>query len=130
MIKKKAKRVSKVAKRAVKKGVSKKRSGKKKPMDTAKVREEIEQLVKAEAPKIAGAVIDHAALGELAPTRYLFEMAGIFPKPAEGEQATVEEDCLAKTLLARLDAGKKVEGEGSKEEKSGETSVTASSEVV
>jgi len=125
MIKKKGKRASAVRKRAAKKGV-----GKKPPMDAAKVRESIAELVKAEAPEIAVAVIDMAAHGDLAPTKYLFEMAGIFPKPAEGEEATEEEDCLAKTLLARLDAGKKAEGQGGKEEKVGEISVSGSSEVV
>ena len=103
MIKKKAKKTGKVAK----KKSGKKSTGKRKQMDAAKVREEIAGLVKAGAPKIAVAVIDQAAHGELAPAKYLFEIAGIFPKPAEGEQATEEEDCLAKTLLARLDGGKK-----------------------
>ena len=93
-------------------------------MDPAKVREEIAGLVKVGAPKIAGAVIGQAQLGDLARAKYLFEMAGIYPKPAEGEQATEEEDCLAKTLLARLDAGKKVEEEkGETAEKTAEGAV-------
>lgn len=126
MIKKTAK---KTRKRAGKKSGKKKSTGNRKQMDPAKVREQITDLVKAEASDIAEAVIDLAAHGELAPAKYLFEMAGIFPKPAEGEQATEEEDCLAKTLLARLDGGKKAEepdAAGAKEEKGVDSSVTGS----
>lgn len=110
MIKKKAKKTgTTVGKKTAKKSVSKK----KQQMDPAKVREEIAGLVKAGASEIAEAVIDQAAHGELAPTKYPFEMAGIFPKPVEGEEASEEEDCLAKTLLARLDASKKASDEKS-----------------
>ncbi len=123
MIKKTAKKTGKVAG----KKSGRKSAGKRKQMDAAKVREEIAGLVKAGAPKIAVAVIDQAAHGELAPAKYLFEIAGIFPKPAEGEQATEEEDCLAKTLLARLDGGKKEQdAAGAQEEKSAVSAVSGS----
>jgi hypothetical protein len=125
MIKKTGKKTGKAAgKKSDKKG-----TGSRKPVDAAKVREEITGLVKAIAPKIAEAVIGQAAQGELAPAKYLFEMAGIFPKPAEGEQATEEEDCLAKTLLARLDGGKKAaepHAAGAPTEKNAESPVTGS----
>ncbi len=125
MIKKTGKKTGKAA--GKKSGT--KSAGKKKPVDAAKVREEITELVKAGAEEIAEAVMELAARGELAPAKYLFEMAGIFPRPVEGEQATEEEDCLAKTLLARLDGGKKAgephAGEA-QAEKGVESSVTGS----
>lgn len=59
-------------------------------------------MVKAEARDITSAVIAQAMNGELAPAKYLFEMAGVYPPATDGSQATTEEDCLAKTLLDRL----------------------------
>ena len=53
------------------------------------------------------AVMEEAMKGLVAPTKFLFEVAGVFPPAANGEQATEEEDCLAKTLLARLNIPKK-----------------------
>jgi hypothetical protein len=43
-----------------------------------------------------------AKKGQLAPTKYLLELAGVFPSNTDGSAATDEEDCLAKTLLQRL----------------------------
>ena len=48
------------------------------------------------------AVADKAGLGELAPTKFLFEVAHIYPQPPEGSVSTTNEDSLAKTLLDRL----------------------------
>jgi hypothetical protein len=82
-----------------------KKSGKKKASknkDAAQVREELAGMVKSGAKEITEAVMDQAMQGELAPAKYLLEMAGVFPPPNDGEQATEEEDCLAKTLLDRL----------------------------
>jgi hypothetical protein len=95
MIKKKAK--GKGEKKATKK---KKRAVSKK--DPAKVREEIVGLVRSEARGITEAVVDEAKKGELAPARYLLEMAGVYPAPTDGTHATPEEDCLAQTLLNRI----------------------------
>ena len=49
------------------------------------------------------AVISVGEQGQLAPVKYLFEMAHIYPEPMDGSESTREEDCLAKTLLERLD---------------------------
>jgi len=95
MIKKKAK-----SKKAAKK-VSKKRTPRKQ-LDPAKVRQEIAGMVKSGAKKITQAVISHAYNGELAPAKYLLEMAGVFPAMTDGSEASAEEDSLAKTLLDRL----------------------------
>ena len=40
---------------------------------------------------------------QLATVKYLFEMASIYPPLADGSYATADEDCLAQTLLHRLD---------------------------
>ena len=48
------------------------------------------------------AVIDEGKKGQLATVKYLFEMAEIYPESTDGSQATVDEDCLARTLLHRL----------------------------
>jgi hypothetical protein len=102
MIKKKAK------KKTTGKASRKKKTGsKKKPMDPVQVREQISGMVKSRAKDITAAVIGQAKLGRLAPARFLFEVAKIFPPVNDGEAATAEEDCLAKTLLARIDAPKK-----------------------
>jgi len=71
----------------------------------AEVRKEVSGLVEAEATEMARAVIDEAKKGQLAPMKYLFEMASIYPPPPEGTQATSEEDSLAKILLDRLKLG-------------------------
>jgi hypothetical protein len=91
---------------AAKKKKSKRKSSRKK-VDAAKVREELAGIVKSEAKGITAAVIGQAKQGELAPAKYLLEMAGVFPCINEGEHASEEEDCLAKTLLERLNAARK-----------------------
>ena len=101
MIKKKAK-----GKKPTKKAATRKRASKKE-LDPAQVRKEISEIVKAEASEVAVAVLDKAKHGELAPVKYLWELAGVYPAVKDGEHATEEEDCLAKTLLARIDAPKK-----------------------
>jgi hypothetical protein len=101
MIKKKAKK--KIAGKAGRK----KKTGSKKPMDPGQVREQISGMVKSGAKEITRAVIGQAKMGQLAQAKYLFEVAKIFPAVNDGEAATAEEDCLAKTLLARIDAPKK-----------------------
>lgn len=110
MIKKKEK------KRGTAKKAAKRKAAQKKHLDPAQVREEIAGMVKSGAKDITEAVMDHAMHGELAPAKYLFEMAKIYPAVNDGEQATVEEDCLAKTLLARLDAVKKPAAPSEEEE--------------
>ena len=51
---------------------------------------------------MAQAVIDEGKKGQVSPVKYLFEMAKIFPPSADGEQATTNEECLAQTLLRRM----------------------------
>ena len=101
MIKKKTK------KKSTAKAPARKRPAQKKQTDPAQVREEIAAMVKSGAKDITEAVMDQAMHGELAPAKYLFEVAQIYPPANDGESATEEEDCLAKTLLARIDAGRK-----------------------
>jgi hypothetical protein len=95
MIKKKAK-----GKTAKKKTSTKK--SQKKQLDPAEVRQEIAGMVKLEAKEITAAVIDQATHGELAPAKYLLEMAGVYPPVTDGSMSSSDEDCLAKTLLHRL----------------------------
>jgi len=91
---------------AAKKNVRKK-TPRKKQIDPAQVREELAGIVKSEAKTITEAVMDQAMHGELAPAKYLLEMAGVYPPTGEGERAAEEEDCLAKTLLDRLNLPRK-----------------------
>ena len=110
MIKKKAKRTGKAgkskgkAKKSVK-GSSASRT--KKQVDPVEVRKDIAKIVGSGAKKVAKAVMEEAMKGQLAPAKYMFEVAGVYPPVTDGEQATEEEDCLAKTLLARLNIPKK-----------------------
>jgi hypothetical protein len=79
------------------------------------VRKEVSKMVEAEATTMAQAVIDEGKKGQLATVKYLFEMASIYPPAADGEQATQEEDCLAKMLLDRLKPPQKAEEEEKEE---------------
>jgi hypothetical protein len=81
---------------------SNKRTRRKKGLNPESVREGISKLVKSHAEKMTEAVIEEGEKGQLAPVKYLFEMAHIFPPPADGSESTSEEDSLAKTLLDRL----------------------------
>ena len=104
MTKKKAKgkTAKKAAKKSAKKGAPTRRNAKAKKSDPSQVRETIAGIVKSGAKGITEAVMARAANGCLARTKYLFEMAGIYPAATNGSQATQDEDCLAKTLLERL----------------------------
>ena len=60
-------------------------------------------MVKENAKDMAQKVLQKAIEdGELAPTKYLLEMAGVYPAATDGGEGSEEEDCLAKTLLDRL----------------------------
>ena len=74
----------------------------KKHANPGEVRNDIAKIVESGAKKIAQAVMSQALTGQLAPAKFLFEVAKIYPEVADGSQATAEEDCLAKTLLHRL----------------------------
>ena len=110
MIKKKAKRTGKAGKSKAKAKRSAKGSAAtrtKKQVDPSEVRKDIAQIVGSEAKNMTWAVVDEALKGQVAPTKFLFEVAGVYPPVTDGEQATHEEDCLAKTLLERLDIRKR-----------------------
>jgi hypothetical protein len=112
MIKKQTKSKATAKKRAAKKTPRKKSEARAKPeTNPAEVRKEVSKLVEAKAKEMAGAVIGEATKGQLAPMKYLFEMASIYPPAPDGSQATEEEDCLAKMLLDRLDPPAKPTGE-------------------
>jgi hypothetical protein len=118
MIKKKAK-----SKTAVKTAAKKKSSKKtKKELNPAEVRKDISQMVKSEAKEMAEAVIGEGKKGQLATVRYLFEMAKIFPEATDGSQASADEDCLARTLLNRLDLPEEPIGRDEEDEPRASTS--------
>jgi hypothetical protein len=99
MTKKKAKAK---AEKVAAKTPAKKKARAKKQSDPAQVREQLAGMVKSKAKGITKELVDHAMHGELGPAKYLLEMAGVYPATSEDGQTTQEEDCLAKTLLDRL----------------------------
>jgi hypothetical protein len=72
-------------------------------LNPASVRKDIAQMVASEATTMAQAVIDEGKKGQLATVKYLFEVAEIYPASTDGSFATTDEDCLARTLLNRMD---------------------------
>ncbi len=101
MIKKKV--TSKTATAKTKKAKTTGAKKSKKALNPADVRKEIAQMVDTEAAKMVQAVIGEGMKGQLATVKYLFEVAEIYPASTDGSQATENEDCLARTLLDRLD---------------------------
>jgi hypothetical protein len=79
-----------------------------KETNSADVRKSVSTMVKSKALAMAEAVIGENEEGEvpkdllLATVKYLFEVASIYPPQADQDAATADEDCLAKTLLNRL----------------------------
>jgi hypothetical protein len=102
MTRKKAK-----ANKSAEKKPAKKKSGAKKQADPAQVREQLAGIVKSGAKGITRKMMDQAMNGDLAPAKYLLEMAGVYPPASEDELTIQEEDCLAKTLLDRLNLSPK-----------------------
>lgn len=102
MIKKKAK--SKTAAKTAPKKISKKKGSTiaRRETNPTAVRKKVSRMVESKAVALAKAVIGKAEDAELAAVKYLFEVAAIYPPQADQDQATAEEDCLAKTLLHRL----------------------------
>jgi hypothetical protein len=113
---------------------AKKSSGKtrKKELNPAEVRKGISRMVESHANKMTKAVIDEGEKGQLATVKYLFEMAAIFPASTDGSQATEDEDCLARTLLNRLDLPTEPVGRDEEEDEAVRTtkSTTASGKDV
>jgi hypothetical protein len=73
-----------------------------KAVDLVEVRKNITNIVGSEAAEMALAVVDEALKGQLAPVKYLFEVAGLYPAAGDAAEAPPEEDSLARTLLRRL----------------------------
>lgn len=101
MMKKKVKR-KKAATGAAKQKSTRKTPKAKKQANPAEVRNDIAKIVKSGAKKITKAVMDQAMTGQLAPAKYLFEMAAIYPPSTDGSETTNDEECFAKTLMDRL----------------------------
>jgi hypothetical protein len=93
--------VKKAVKKSAKKSAAKSSPKTKKPVNMARVRENINNLVGASAKDIAVEVIRVAKTGQLASAKYLFEAVGLYPA-TEGTAATPIEHSLAHTLLTRM----------------------------
>ena len=100
-IKKKAKG-KKAAPGAVKHKSTRKTPRTKKQANPDEVRKDIAKIVKSGAKKITKAVMEQAMTGQLAPAKFLFEMAAIYPPSTDGSETTKDEDCFAKSLMDRL----------------------------
>jgi hypothetical protein len=72
------------------------------PVDMARVRKDISNMVGNSATEIAAGMINAALAGELAPAKYLFEMAGLHPVAEKTEAENPQEDSLAHILLKRM----------------------------
>jgi len=96
-------------KKVLRKKVAKKskRSSGKKASNPTEVRKDISRIVQTGAKKIAKAVMEQAMTGQLAPAKFLFEVAGVYPPLTDGSQPSSEEECFAQTLLRRLDIPEK-----------------------
>jgi hypothetical protein len=105
MTKKKANKAGKTAakKTAAKKG-SKRTVSAKKAKETlpGEVHQELSSMVRESAAEMTDAAIRQGKSGQLATVKYLFEMAGVFPKTTETAEGSPREDSLAETLLHRL----------------------------
>ena len=110
MTKKKANKAGKTAakKTAAKKTAAKKGSKRtvraKKAKETlpGEVHQELSSMVRESAAEMTDAAIRQGKSGQLATVKYLFEMAGVFPKTTETAEGSPREDSLAETLLHRL----------------------------
>jgi len=85
-----------------KKEVKKSKIGGKDEIDPAKIRKEIAAIIDREATAMARAVVEEAKKGQLPTTKYLWEVAGLFPPKTDGTESSEHEDSLAETLLKRL----------------------------
>jgi hypothetical protein len=104
-------KTSAATKKTATKTKTKSRKRSRKELNPAEVRKDIAKIVGSGAKEMTVAVMNEAMKGQLAPAKYLFEVAGVYPPANDGMQATQEEDCLAKTLLDRLDPSRKAENE-------------------
>jgi hypothetical protein len=93
------------SKKATKKTQQNKESEVKKELNPGQVLKDISALVEASANELATAVIGEGMKGQVSPVKYLFELAHIWPQ-VEGMTPTEREECLAETLLDRLNIPK------------------------
>lgn len=100
MIKKKANKRKAAGKKSGKKKTGVRR--KKKELNPVEARNEVSRIVEAHAGKLAAAVVEEGEKGRLLDVKYLFEVANIYPPPADGSQVSDREESLAETLLDRL----------------------------
>jgi hypothetical protein len=96
MIRKKAKGKTAATQTTKKKKSTAKTPKAKKQANPAEVRNDIAKIVQSGAKKITKSVMDQAMTGQLAPAKYLFEVAGVYPPSTDGSHATEDEDCFAK----------------------------------
>jgi hypothetical protein len=82
--------------------VEKSKTISKEPMDMARVRKDISNMMGNSASEIAAGMINAALAGELAPAKYLFEMAGLYPPAEEIEATNPEGNSLAQILLKKM----------------------------
>ena len=101
MIKKKPKG-KKAAPGAAKHKSTRKTPRTKKQANPDEVRKDIAKIVKSGAKRITKAVMEQAMTGQLAPAKFLFEMAAIYPPSTDGSETTNDEECFAKSLMDRL----------------------------
>jgi hypothetical protein len=101
MIKNKSKR-KKAPPGAAKHKSTRKTPRTKKQANPDEVRKDIAKIVKSGAKRITKAVMEQAMTGQLAPAKFLFEMAAIYPPSTDGSETTEDEDCFAKSLMDRL----------------------------
>jgi len=96
--------IKKAKSKAGKKKTAKKSGAKKskKELNPAEVRKDISRMVEEEAATMAQAAIEEWKKGQLAPVKYLLELAKIFPAATDGSEASEDEDSLARTLLNRM----------------------------
>jgi hypothetical protein len=70
------------------------------PVDFAEARKNIATLVRMSSNEITRGLIAQAKSGELAPTKYLFELVGLYPPTPE--TSSKPENSLAYALLKRM----------------------------
>jgi hypothetical protein len=71
------------------------------PVDMARVRININNLVGNSATEIVSKMIEAAKDGKFAPVKYLFEAVGLYPAPEETKEKPPE-DSLPYSLLKRI----------------------------
>jgi hypothetical protein len=85
------------------------------PEEIQRVRNKITNVIMDESPEMAKRLVRSVnERGNVATLKYLWEVAGLFPVPAEAEDD--KDDTLAKTLLQRMGLSTDMPGEEDDEE--------------